>query len=169
VPAAQASGGAPVPVTLIVGRFSAPHLYRDNRIVYTTGPLQLGTYEYHRWVEPPTEMLESMLLRLLRDSGRYATVQALRSSARGDYIVRGRLMSIEEVSSNPLAARAAFEVELFDVKSGKTVWSQTYSHDEPVSGKDVSSVVEAMNRNVQRGLEQMVAGIHQYFASNPPK
>jgi ABC-type uncharacterized transport system auxiliary subunit len=106
---------------------------------------------------------------MLRESGRYRSVQLLRSSARGDYILRGRLFNFEEVSGSPLAARLALEIELYDVKSSTTVWSQFYSRDEPVSGKDVSAVVHALNQNVQQGLAQITAGIEQYFAGHPTK
>ncbi len=163
-----AAGADAYPVALLVGRLTAPHLYRDDRIVYRTGAEQLGTYEYHRWAEPPTEMLEAMLLRMLRQSRRYHTVQLLRSSSRGDFILRGRLDNFEEVSGEQILARVALEIELFEVKSGTTVWSQFYSHDEPVKSKEVPAVVEALNRNVQQGLAQITAGIDQYFASHPP-
>ena len=139
------------------------------RSVYRTGSEQLGTYQYHRWAEPPTEMVEAMLLRLLRDSGRYRTVQALRSSARGDYILRGRLHDFEEVANGQIVARVAFEIELYELKEGTTVWSQSYSHDEPVNGKEVAAVVEGLDRNVQRGLGQILAGLDQYFSTHPPK
>jgi len=158
----------PSPVALLIGRLTAPHLYRDDRIVYRTGPERLGTYAYHRWAEPPTEMLEAILLRLLRESGHYRSVQFLRSNARGDYIVRGHLYNFEEIEGRSVSGRVAFELELYENKTGTTVWSQFYSHDEPVNGKEVEAVVEALDRNAQRGLQQVVAGIEQYFASHPP-
>ncbi len=37
-------------------------------------------------------------------------------------------------------------------KSGETVWSDRYSHDEPVNGKTVADVVEAMDRDVRAGM-----------------
>src|SRR5260370_3824435 len=46
----------PVPVRLLVGGLMTTHLYREDRIVYGNGPEQLGTYEYQRWAEPPTQM-----------------------------------------------------------------------------------------------------------------
>jgi len=167
-PSHPAASGA-LPVSLLVGRIAAPHVFRDDRIVYRTGTIEMGTYEYHRWAEPPTEMLEAMLIRLLRDSGRYQSVQSQRSNARGDYVLRGRLFNLEEMSGPPVMARVALEIELYDVKNGTTVWSQYYSHDEPVQGKEVSAVVEALTRNVQSGLQQITAGLDQYFASHPPK
>ncbi|MBI3668839.1 MAG: membrane integrity-associated transporter subunit PqiC [Acidobacteria bacterium] len=171
VPATPSAAAAanPYPVALLVGRLTAPHLYRDDRIVYRTGPEQLGTYDYHRWAEPPTEMVEAALLRMLRESGRYRTVQTLRSNAQGDYILRGRLHNFEEISGSQIAARVAIEIELYEIKTGTTVWTQFYSYDEPVNGKDVPAVVQALDRNVRRGLEQVVRGLEQYFVAHLPK
>jgi ABC-type uncharacterized transport system auxiliary subunit len=164
-----ASSNDAYPVGLLVGRLTAPHLFREDRIVYRTGPGQMGTYDNHRWAEPPTEMIEVALLHMLRASGRYRTVQLLQSNARGDYIVRGRLQDLEELAGKSLGARVTLVVELYEIKSGTTVWSEPYSHDEPVNGKTVADVVDALTRNVQHGLEQAVGGINQYFATHPQK
>ncbi len=169
LPAGQPAATTPYPVALLVGRIRAPHLYRDTRIVYRTGATELGTYEYHRWAEPPTDMLEAMLVRSLRASGRYRSVELARSNAHGDFILHGRLDEFEEVDGGALTARVVMEVALHDPKTSTTVWSHYYAHDEPVNGKRVADVVEALSRNVQRSLEEITAGLDQYFASNPPK
>jgi len=169
VPDKPPATGHSYPVSLLVGRFAAPHLFRDDRLVYRSRNAEMGTYEYHRWAEPPTEMLETMLVRLLRASGQYRSVELLRSNARGDYIVRGRLSALEEVDDGSPLARVALEIELYSPKTGTTVWSHFYRHDEPVNGKTVPAVVEALNRNVQSGLAETVAGLDQYFAEHPPK
>ncbi len=169
LPTASPANSKPYPVALLVGRITAPHLFRDDRIVYRASSGEIGIYEYHRWAEPPTDMLENMLLRLLRASEKYQTIQRLSSNTRGDYIVRGHLHELEEVSGPPLVARVTMEFELYEQKSGTTVWSRFYSHDEPVQGKEVPDLVAAFNRNVHRGFEEVAAGLDQYFASHPPK
>ncbi len=168
-PADSPAGASPYPVTLLVGRVSAPHLYRDDKIVYQSGPVQMGTYEYQRWAEPPTDMIENMLVRTLRASGRFRAVERLSSNTRGDFIIHGNLRALEEVDNPGVAARFTIELEMFEPKTGTTVWSQLYSHDEPVSEKSVPAVVEALNRDVHAGMEQLSAGITQYFAGHPPK
>ena len=64
-----------------------------------------------------------------------------------------------------LAARVAFEFELDDSKTGMTVWTHYYAHDERVDGKDVTSVVAALNRNVQSGLSEIMGGLDEYFST----
>jgi len=156
-------------VTLLLGAWSASHLYRDDRIVYSSAREEMGTYEYERWAEPPAEMIEEVLLRELRASGRYRAVHAHRSNAKGDFLIRGRLYDLKEISGGAMMARATFELELRDLKNGATVWTHYYTHDEPVSGKGVANVVSALDKNVQRGVKEVVTSLDQYFASHPVK
>lgn len=167
-PGAAAAPSEPWPLVLLVGHFTAPHLYREDKLVYRTGSNELHTYEYHRWAEPPSEILENVFLSGLRASGRYRTVQSQRSNTRGDYIVRGRLENFEEIVGPPQVARFRFEFELYETKTGVVVWSQTYGEDEPVQGKGVDAVVQALNRNVARGAAQLSSGLEQYFAAHLP-
>jgi ABC-type uncharacterized transport system auxiliary subunit len=167
---APSPGAASYPVVLLVGRISSPHVLRDDRIVYGTGPVELGAYEYHRWAEPPAEMLEGLLVEQLRATGQYKSVQRYSSKARGDYLLRGHLISLNEMD-NPggVTARFAIRLELFQLKTGTVVWTQGYQHDEPVAKKSVDEVVEALQKNVRAGLSELTAGLGGYFASHPEK
>lgn len=168
-PAPAVSATPQIPVTLLVSRVTAAHLYRDDRLVYGANDVQLGTYEYQRWAEPPAGMMEDLVIKTLRASGSYRSVSRIASNLHGDYIVRGQLFSLDEVQSPGLSARFSFEMELYDPKAGTTVWSASYTHDEPVNGKTVSDVVEALDRNVKAGLTQLTGELGQYLASHPPQ
>jgi ABC-type uncharacterized transport system auxiliary subunit len=144
------------------------HLYREDHIVYSSDGENMGTYEYQRWAEPPTEMIQEVLFRALRSSGRYRAVYAQRSSMRGDYLLHGRLYDFKEVTGTSMSARLSLELELRDTKTGDTVWTHLYNHDEPVSGKDVSAVVSALNRNAHRATSEFTASLNQYFSAHPP-
>jgi len=168
-PTVPESSPGRLPIRLLVGRITASHLYRDDRLVYGSGPVQLGTYEYERWAEPPADMIQDMLIRSLQSTGAYRSVSGLRSNMRGDYIIRGHLSALDEVEGPVLSARFSFQIELFDAKTTATIWSDSYAHDEPVSGKKVSDVVEALDRNVSAGLAQITSHLDQYFAAHPPE
>src|SRR5258708_15639356 len=134
-----------VPVTLLLGQLMTSHLYREDRIVYGNGAEQLGTYEYQRWAEPPTEMIQEVLLRELRSSGRYRAVHYRRSNMLGDFALRGRLYDFKDVDGGQMSARVTLELEMRDLKSGATVWTHYYTHDEPTSGKDVPAGIAAFD------------------------
>jgi len=158
-----------VPMTLLLGALMTSHLYREDRIVYGNGSEQLGAYEYQRWAEPPTEMIQEVLLRELRASGRYRAVHYQRSNMQGDFALRGRLYDFKEVTGAQMLARVTLELEMRELKSGATVWTHFYTHDEPVSGKDVPAVVAALDKNVQRGVKEIVESLDQYFTTHPVK
>ncbi len=158
-----------VPVSLLLGAVMTSHLYREDRIVYGNGPEQLGTYEYQRWAEPPAEMIQEVLLRELRASGRYRAVHYRRSNMQGDFAIRGRLYDFKEVDGGTTSARLTLELEMRDLKTGATVWSHYYTHDEAASGKDVPDIVAALDKNVQRAVKEVVGSLDQYFASHPAK
>ena len=168
IPGDTAHGAEPAayPVTLLLGPIGTSSLYRDDRIVYTSNDQEMmGTYEYERWAEPPSEMIRGVLFRELRASRRYQAIYSLHSDVHGDYVLRGHLFDLRELDGKVLAARVAFEFELHDSRTGATVWRRYYSHDEPVDGKSVSAVVAALNRNVLSGLNEVTEGLDEFFSS----
>lgn len=156
-------------ISLAIGPLISSHLYREDRIVYAAGPEEMGTYEFQRWTEPPAEMISEVLLRSLRASGRYRDVYPQRSGSQADFVLRGRLYDFKEVTANGLAARVTLEFQLRDLKTGSTVWSHFYGHDEPVNGKDVPAIVEALDKNVQRAVGEVNSGLEQYFSTATSK
>lgn len=158
-----------VPVRLLIGELMTTHLYREDRIVYGHDPEQLGTYEYERWAEPPTEMIQEILLRQLRATGHYRAVHVRRSNMPGDFAIRGRLYDFKEIEGSPISTRVTLELEMRDLKTGATVWNHYYTHDEPASEKDVPAIVAALDKNVQSAIKEVVESLDQYFASRPAK
>src|SRR5580704_740139 len=157
-----------LPITLLIGRVTAPALYREDQIVYSSGGENMGTYEYQKWSEPPTEMIAEVMLRQFRASGRYHGVYTLRSDIHGDFLLHGHLYDFKEVGGNPLVARVTMELELREIKTSAVVWTHFYTHDELANGKDVGAVVAALNKNVQQGIAEFRASLDQYFAEHPP-
>src|ERR1700758_1199332 len=170
VPTENASDpeGNVFPVTILIGPIMSSHLYREDHIVYGSNAESMGIYEYQRWAEPPTEMIQDVLLRALRSSGRYRAIYARRSSFPGDYVLRGHLYDFKEMEGSPMSARVTLELVLRDTKTGDNVWTHFYNHDEPVSGKTVSAMVAALNRNVQRATSEFLVSMAQYFSTHPP-
>jgi ABC-type uncharacterized transport system auxiliary subunit len=155
--------------TLIVKPFEASHLYLSDQIVYGFDSPELGVYQTQRWAEPPVEMLQDALVRGLRSTGRFRAVYTIRSDVGGQYILAGHLYDFKEVDGSAIVARLNYEVRLRDRKTGTAVWTHMYSHDEPASEKSVSAVAIAMDRNVQRSVQEVQAGLEEYFHANPPK
>src|SRR5579863_6283726 len=89
--------------SLLVARISGAEFLRGTPIAYRVGTNEIGTYEFSRWVEPPVEMVQISLIRALKSSGNYISVNSLGSSSDGQYVVRGRLYDFEEVDGPTIA------------------------------------------------------------------
>src|SRR5207249_3237281 len=132
--AARVGKAGAIPVALLLGWLRTSHLYREDRIICGNGREQMGTYEYQRWADPPTEMIEEVLLRRLRASGSYRAVYYQRSNTQGDFVLRGHLHDFNELTGSQLSTRVTLELEMRDLKTGAMVWTHDYTHDEPVDG-----------------------------------
>ena len=155
-------------VSLQVGNIESPPIMRDGRILYQVNTHEVGTYEYHRWVETPDRVVQDSLVRLLRSSGKFQSVDTPRNSIKPDYVVQGKIYEFSEMDKPQVFARVSLEIELHDAKTGRTVWSRIYTNEESVNGKDVPDVVHSLDQNLGRGLSEIVAGLNQYFAGRNP-
>ena len=158
-----------IDAVLMVRTFEASHLYMDDKIVYGFDSPEMGTYEYQRWVEPPVEILQDSLVRGLRASGHFRGVYGLRSDINGGFILAGRLYDFKEVDGSTIVARLSYEARLRDRKTGLTVWNYAYNHDEPVSENSVTAFVQAMDKNVQRSVQEVQSSLEQYFQAHAAK
>lgn len=160
-----------LPVTLLIGRITAPEILQDQPIVYRSGRNEIGAYQYHLWAEPPAQMVKTVLIRRLQASGRYQSVTRLGGSMQGDFVLHGRLYDFEEVDSGgTITAKVSMEFELIDRSAHKSVWNHFYSRTEPVNGKEIPDVVAALDHNLEQGLSEVESGLDSYFASHlPPK
>lgn len=168
VPAAPTRSTSTFPIDIVVDRISSPALLQAEPIVYHTGANEMGTYQHQRWADPPVEMIRANLIRMLRSSGEYQSVGVLGNTIAADYVIRGRLYEFAEVDRTNISGLVTMEFELYNRRTAKILWSHFYSQTEPVQGKEVSNVVQALDRNLDRGLKEVISGLSQYFAANPP-
>jgi ABC-type uncharacterized transport system auxiliary subunit len=152
---------------LLVGRIVTPMALQDGRIRYLAGLNEVGTYEYHRWTDPPGIMVKDALIHVLRASGKFKSVQEAASSAEGDYNLRGKLLEFSEVDSNGISTRISLDLELREVRTGRLVWNETFTHDDPAQAKTVSDVVQSLDRNLQVVLGNVASDVGTYVAAHP--
>jgi ABC-type uncharacterized transport system auxiliary subunit len=149
---------------LLVGAIATPEALQDGRIRYRTGSNEAGAYEYHRWTERPGSMVRNSLLRALRASGEYQRVLESTSSASGDYLVRGKLYEFGEVDNVSILTKISLQVELVDKKTNRNVWDHLVEREEPVGSKNVTDVVQSLDRNLQHVVRETAAEIDKFLA-----
>jgi len=95
----------------------------------------MGTLRYARWAEPPSEMIGDFLL--VNCAPRAAISMCIPCERRSRRLSACGHLTTSARSPERSRARVAFEFELHDSKTGATVWSGSYAHDEPVAERNV--------------------------------
>lgn len=85
-------------------------------------------------------------------------------SATGDYLVTGKLLEFGEVDRTNIEARISLHVELVDMKIGFNIWDHLTEREEPVNGKSVRDVVQALDRNLQQVVSDTAGEIDRFLA-----
>jgi len=158
------------PIVLAI-KMEGPALYRGTEIPYRLGirDSKIHTYEHKRWSRPPIDALQEMLEDTLKLSLKYRDVVLDDRNVKADYVLHANLLAFDEVDEAEQATRMELASQLFDADSGINVLNNTYQHDEPVSKATVEAVVDSFDRNAQKAIDQIVAGVNEYFANHPPK
>lgn len=134
----------------------AAHLLRQDRLVYFTNDNQLNFYQYHRWAESPVFMVRRLLIEHLRARGGFGQVVPYQAQKGLDYLLRGRLLAMEEVDEpDRILARFGLELELVRQEDEQVVWMGRDSCQRPVERQEVAAVVEALSGCAQEILGKL--------------
>ena len=159
---APTASGSPGPASSQVGVAAprASHLLRQDRIVYFTTDNELNFYERHRWADTPPRLVQSLLIRQLRASNLFDDIVPYSAQKGLDYVLRGRLLSMEEVdTATEIKARFGLELELVRQEDAHVVWTGRHDCERPVATKSVGAVVDTMSGCVQETLGELTRSL----------
>lgn len=114
-----------------------PLLYRED------GASEIRRHSYHRWVTPPSTMVQHELIGYLRAAGAATRVVPPEVRAEPDYHVGGRLARLERVLSGS-GARVVVEIELsVSGGGGQLLLLESYRVEREARSDRVSDAVAA--------------------------
>nr|WP_236685957.1 ABC-type transport auxiliary lipoprotein family protein [Pseudoxanthomonas suwonensis] len=130
---------------LAIARPSAARLVDSSRIAVRPAPGELQIYRGAAWAQPPTDMIEAGVLRLLEDSGKIAGVGRLATGMRADYRLALDIRRFEsDYRGGPLpAATIEISAKLLHNRDQRIVASRTFTQVQPAAATDVGSVAAA--------------------------
>ena len=161
-----AATDARLPATLAVRRFEALPYLRQGRIVYRPGPAEIGFYDYHRWAADPATTVTAAMIDSLRSSRLFSFVRPYDGQSRQDYLMSGRLERLEEIdSAGNVRVEAKISAELFDLRTGETVWTGDADETSEVETRNINSVIQGMTHAVQKSISRLVASLDRQFVA----
>lgn len=149
------------PVTLGVRVFGEATRYRD-RMLYRFSEVEVGFYEYDRWVEPPGEMVTRAVMTHLRASGLFQQVTPALDAPALAWVLSGDVLRFDEVqSASGSHAECRLQLELRRVRDEQLLWSDVITTTAALSDDTPAALARAMSEAVQYAARQLITTLQQ--------
>ena len=141
--------------TLAVLRPDASPAYDTTRMAYTERPYQIGYFRDHEWAEPPTAMIQKLMVRTLEQTGSFRSVLTPPDITIGGYALRTEIVELlQDYTRSPPALRLTLRAELLG-PSGHSVASRDIAVQEPMREAKPYSGVIAANNALSKALHDL--------------
>ncbi|UNK56468.1 ABC-type transport auxiliary lipoprotein family protein [Pseudoxanthomonas daejeonensis] len=133
---------------LAIAKPSATRLIDSPRIAVRPVPGELQVYRGSSWAQPPTDMIEAVVLRVLEDSGKIAGVGRVATGMRSDYRLAMDVRRFESDYRGGALPVATIEISatLLNNRDQRIVARRTFLREEAAATNDVATVTDAFGR-----------------------
>jgi len=131
---------------------TATRVVDSPRIAVRPVPGEIQVYKGVSWSQPPTDMVESVLLEGFEDSGRIPGVARSGTGigARYRLIMDLRRFEADYAGASVPSAVIELNAKLLDVRDQRVVASRTFNQSRPAASTDVAQVTQAFNQALQQ-------------------
>ena len=144
------------PIALGVRPLTAASRYRD-RILYRLSEVEVGFYEYDRWVEPPEEMVTRVIIATVQAAGLFRQVLPADSVQLPAWILSGEVLRFDEVrTGSGSRAECWLRLELRRARDEQLVWSDQLQTAMPLTSETPEALAQAMSRAVQQMVRELI-------------
>lgn len=142
---------------LAVAKPSASRLVDSPRIGVRPVPGELQVYGGAVWAQPPTDLVEAHVVRMLEDSGKIRAVGRLATGLRADYRLVMDLRRFEADYAGGTLPLATIEInaKLMHNAEQRVVASRTFLQVQPAATTEIRSVASAF----EEALSKITPGI----------
>lgn len=135
-------------------------MYQSNEMLYSTENYRINRFAKNRWVEPPAQMLQPLLIETLQKTGHFRAVIPLKALAKTDLVLNTQLFAFHQVFfKNSSLFRLMLRAQLVNEATGAIVTSRSFAIDVPATQQNPYGGVVAANGAVSSILTQLAAWI----------
>lgn len=153
---------APVPqgetraAVLVVLPVQGAALYETTRIAYRLRPYEVASFARHEWAEPPSRMLQPLIVKTLHASRCCSAVVAAPYVGPGGWLLRSELQElIADFTLEPAAVQLSLHFVLSNADAGRIVATRDITVREPMASQSPEAAVAAANEAVAKALLEL--------------
>jgi len=131
---------------------TAARVVDSPRIAVRPVPGEIQVYKGVSWSQPPTDMVESILLEGFEDSGKIPGVARSGTGigARYRLVMDLRRFEADYAGASVPSAVIELNAKLLDVREQRVVATRTFAESRPATGTDVAQVTQAFNQALEQ-------------------
>jgi len=136
----------------------------ETRMLYRVSEVEVGYYEYDRWVDLPSDTATRAFVQGLSTSGLFSRVHHAEKFPHESlsWILTGTLEKFEEDhTTNPPSAHISVNLEIYQAKQFKEIWKKSISARESLEGDSAVDLVNAMDKALRQILYRAEAEMEQ--------
>ena len=132
--------------------------YDTREMAYTRRAHEVEYFAQHQWLDTPAAMLSPLLVRALRDSGRFSAVTPASSTALADLRLETEWVRLEQnFLTQPSQMHVVLRVTLLEIASGRVLGWREFDARAATQSDDAFGGAAAANLLVQQMLPQVAA------------
>lgn len=144
------------PITLLVLAPQTNDIYNTTKMAYSTQRYQIAYFGYHQWAEPPSQMLQSLMMQTLQKTRYFRAVVSAPYIGRYDYILSTQILELKQnYVELPYSFRLKIRAELSNVITGQAIAIKEFYVTEPLMQQGPYAGVYAANAAVARFLSEL--------------
>ncbi|SDU22823.1 ABC-type transport auxiliary lipoprotein family protein [Halopseudomonas salegens] len=147
-----------LPLALRINTPSAGFVHSSPRMLVNPQGNQLSTYKGSRWSDPAPALIRDYLVHAFNGAGLVSDVSTDEQALHADVHLGSELRRFQVVyPDGPIRVVIDFKARLIDPGSRRTLASENFLIEQPLSDPHVASVVEGYGLAAQQLAEQLLA------------
>ena len=152
----------PLKRDIYIEEFTIASEYSRLPFVYRMSPYQLRYDTVRKWAVPPEDMVRERVHAYFKKSGMFTNVTMRYGIQLPSLFLKGHVLKIgEKLEEEKRFAELAFELELVDPNSGKTLWKSTKSREKEVGIIFFEPVIKALSECLREILDECAAELQK--------
>ena len=150
-------------LTLLVSTPKSASGFDSSDMIYTKKPFQLDSFANNEWVAPPAEMLSSVIIESLQNSGYFRAVVQPSYTASTRFILNTTVLELKQnFLKKPSEVSLTLKVDLIDSKRNVVIASKRFNERRQTKTADPYGGVIAANlatRSLMTSLSSYVVKV----------
>lgn len=150
--------------TVRILNFTAAAPFSEPFIAYRSDPYRLHYDRFRRWVGPPSELVQELVIDYLRESGLCEAFVTSDGALEAEYKLRGRVREFYELDAQEgMWAVCKLELCLSDRGGNSVISHVTRNKVEATRDKDLTGLAKAMSKAVRLSVESFLVEANRKF------